>query len=183
MNRAVQLDRIPTGLRSGARLALTALALISLAACVGPSASSSVAPSSGSGATSAASASPLTASTPANVTVTPTPTATPSSSPTVLQAPVWTGIHWTAGPTSNGLPAPVNTTDAAGNTTSTGTQVFGWSRGFVVFRETAVMTADDNSKSIAIVPYVSADGLTWTKGQPLDVKGLDAWEAVAGLVE
>jgi len=44
--------------------------------------------------------------------------------------------------------------DAAGNTTSTDTQVFGWSNGFVVFRETAVMTADDDSKSIAIVPYV-----------------------------
>jgi len=26
--------------------------------------------------------------------------------------------------------------------------VFGWSNGFVVFRETAVMTADDDSKSI-----------------------------------
>ena len=65
-------------------------------------------------------------------------------------------------------------TDAAGNTTSTDTEVFGWSKGFVVFRTTAVMTADGDSKSIAIVPYVSADGLTWTKGQPLDVKGLDA---------
>jgi len=168
---------------------LTALALLSLAACVAPSASPSVAPSSGSGVTSAASGSPSTTATASNATATPPPSATPpptataSPSPTLLQAPVWTGVHWTAGPTSNGLPAPVNTTDAAGNTTSTDTQVFGWSNGFVVFRETAVMTADDDSKSIAIVPYVSADGLTWTKGQPLDVKGLDAWEVVAGLVE
>jgi hypothetical protein len=185
MNQKVGLDRMPTGFLRGTRLALTALALLSLAACVGPSASSSVAPSSGSGPTSAASGSPSTTATAANVTAapTPTPTATPSISPAVPQAPIWTGIHWTAGPASNGLPAPINTTDAAGNTTSTGTQVFGWSDGFVVFRETAVMTADSNSKSIEIVPYVSADGLTWTKGQALDVKGLDAWEVVAGLVE
>ncbi len=189
MNHEVELDRMPTGLRRCTRLALTALALLSLAACVAPSASPSVAPSSGSGVTSAASGSPSTTATASNATATPPPSATPpptataSPSPTLLQAPVWTGVHWTAGPTSNGLPAPVNTTDAAGNTTSTDTQVFGWSNGFVVFRETAVMTADDDSKSIAIVPYVSADGLTWTKGQPLDVKGLDAWEVVAGLVE
>ncbi len=193
MSRKVELDRMPTGLRRGTRLALTALALLSLAACVAPSASSSAAPTSGSTATSAASGTPSTSATASSATAMPTPTATPtpqltlvataSNSPTVPQAPVWTGIHWTAGPTSNGLPAPVNTTDAAGNTTSTETQVFGWSKGFVVFRETSVMTADDNSKSIAIVPYVSADGLTWTRGQPLDVKNLDAWEVVAGLVE
>lgn len=181
MNRKIELDRIPSGLRRGTRLAFTALALLSLAACVTPAASSSVAPSSSSAA-APTSGSPSPTAT-AVATATPAPTTTPVASPTVPQAPVWSGIHWTAGPTSNGLPAPVNTTDAAGNATSTDTRVFGWSQGYVVFRTTAVMAASGDSRSVAIVPYVSADGLTWTKGQPLDVQGLDAWEVVAGLVE
>jgi len=45
------------------------------------------------------------------------------------------------------------------------------------------MTANDVSKSIAIVPYVSGRRSDWTMGKPLDVTGLDAWEDVAGLVE
>ena len=197
MKRKVELDRMARGLRRVARPALTALALLTFAACVAPSVSPSVAPSSGSGATSAATASAATASaatasaatasaataTAATATATPTVAATPSHAPTAPGDSAWTGIHWTAGPTSNGLPAPVNTTDAAGNQTWTGTDAFGWSKGFVVFRTMGVMTTDDVSKSIAIVPYVSADGLTWTMGKPLDVTGLDAWEDVAGLVE
>ena len=193
MNRKVELDRMAPGLRRVAGPALTALALLTIAACVAPSVSPSVVPSSsGSGATPAVAtpavatpaASASAVATPAVATpATPTPAATPSPAATVPGGSAWTGIHWTAGPTSNGLPAPVTTTDAAGNQTSTGTYAYGWSKGFVVFRTIGVITGDELSKSIAIVPYVSTDGLTWTKGQPLDVTGLDAWEIVAGVVE
>ncbi|MGD0248661.1 MAG: hypothetical protein ABSB75_06365 [Candidatus Limnocylindrales bacterium] len=48
--------------------------------------------------------------------------------------------------------------------------MFGWSRGFVVFR-TIVYWGEDH-RTLTVVPYTSPDGLTWTEGQPLDVAGL-----------
>ncbi len=58
--------------------------------------------------------------------------------------------------------------------------IYAWSRGFLAFHETTT--------GASVVPWLSTDGLVWTKGSALDVTGLDSAgigvvaEGPAGLV-
>jgi hypothetical protein len=61
--------------------------------------------------------------------------------------------------------------------------LFAWSGGYVVFRETEDMSDGKSDGQITITPWVSRDGSSWQKGQPLDVTGFWDTTGIASLIE
>ena len=103
-----------------------------------------------------------------DTTATPTAAATATISPTISPLPTVPGQIGRWVPIS--APVPVASADEQPDA------IFGWSRGYVLFHETVIDTADENADQIAITPWVSDDGRSWQRGQPLDVAGLDTVE-------
>jgi hypothetical protein len=108
---------------------------------------------------------PVPTDSPAPVDATPTPNPTAPLGPLPSVAPVpdgtWTSIKWIAIPRGH-APAVKPAADFETNAT-----LDGWSHGYVEF-------VWDPAK-VTVVPWVSADGLTWKSGTKLDISG---WAAV-----
>jgi hypothetical protein len=68
---------------------------------------------------------------------------------------------------------------------------FSWSKGQVVFCQSELpdpnadpnATFDENAPYITMTPWVSSDGLSWQRGQPLDVGGISDSSRIADMFE
>lgn len=153
----------------GLLVVLAAASLVSgcSVAAASPSPTATAMPSSSPSASTQPSASP-----------TPQPTPTPLSSIGTAPAGTWTGIRWiSAGAAFPQTPVPSTTTG------DWQVGLFGWSEGYVGFR-----TAFDDSRfsqpqTVDIVSTSSADGLHWTAGRPMDVRGLTDVVDITAVVE
>lgn len=125
-------------------------------------------------------------------TPSPTPSPTPALAPTPAPTPLigagtapageWTGVRWiAAGPVFPQTPVPVG-----GNQSSVQITMFGWSGGYVGFRNASSETLSDAgelSGTWAMVSTASADGLHWTPGRALDGGEMGSWIFMSGVVE
>lgn len=97
--------------------------------------------------------------------------ATPAVSPTAptnqLPEGDWTTLHWSQ------ITTPIAPLPTNNESDSWEFKIFGWSGGYVGFRETWHMTADGDLTSASIVPSVSADGMHWRDGQALSLPDPD----------
>jgi hypothetical protein len=111
-------------------------------------------------------------------TVLPNPTAAPSSSPNITASDDRPSIRWI----SAGQAFPQTPAAGFGQAPYLQVYLFGWSHGYVGFR-TAEHIPNLPAPSFAMVSTSSADGLDWTAGRALDVRGLEAAPDITAVVE
>jgi hypothetical protein len=97
----------------------------------------------------------------------------------------WTGLRWVAGPVAPQPSATPTPTGKYSDDTWTSASLFGWSHGYLLFRSRSeeLANTEPTSASLSIHVETSPDGLRWTKGQALDVAGLEYWIGVTEVVE
>lgn len=173
--------------RAAGRLAAVLLIAISAAGCTVAASPSPLAPAAtGTETPASPTASPVAPATAATPAATPTASAQP---PAVPASGVWNGLRWT----SDGKPPVVEATGdpvkpTPGLSVTTYTSIFGWSKGYVGFKETQFQK-DDSAElpTVSIVAQSSVDGLSWKTGDLLSGLGqvsgiLRVLEGPAGLL-
>jgi hypothetical protein len=189
---------------------VVALIGLGLAGCTAAAASGRPPSAASAGAVGSLSTSPLgsVASSPSGIPQLPTPAWTPAVEPVATpptqssaascatapgkpaqgEAPpaaptaTWTGVRWQK------LPASALPNEFAKCVDEDGLPVgllslFGWSKGYVVFEQ----NTDDSGEIDEVVPYESADGRNWRRGQPLSLQTIlgedDSTDGIYEMVE